>query len=79
VRWLLPKPPRGSSRGGSRLRILIAQDDQLLADGLLRALRNGDYAADRVDNGPDADAALAPHDPAQRRETRARRRDPPLR
>ena len=44
------------------MRILIAEDDQVLADGLLRALRNGGYAADRVDNGSDADAALDSHE-----------------
>ena len=33
------------------MRILIAEDDRVLADGLLRSLRNAGYAADRVDDG----------------------------
>ncbi len=41
------------------MRILIAEDDQVLADGLLRALRSGGYAVDRVADGGEADAALA--------------------
>ena len=41
------------------MRILIAEDDQVLADGLLRALRSGGYAVDRVADGAAADAALA--------------------
>ncbi len=43
------------------MRILIAEDDQVLADGLLRALRNTGYSVDRVANGSEADAALAAH------------------
>ncbi|MEO7851432.1 MAG: response regulator transcription factor [Rubrivivax sp.] len=43
------------------MRILIAEDDQVLADGLLRALRAAGYATDQVCNGFDADAALADH------------------
>src|SRR5437660_835128 len=30
------------------MRILIAEDDQVLADGLLRSLRNAGYAVDQV-------------------------------
>ena len=30
------------------MRILVAEDDQVLADGLLRSLRNAGYAVDRV-------------------------------
>jgi two-component system, OmpR family, response regulator len=41
------------------MRILIAEDDQVLADGLLRALRAAGYAVDHVGNGSEADAALA--------------------
>ena len=44
------------------MRILIAEDDQVLADGLLRALRASGYAVDRVGSGTEADAALAAHD-----------------
>ena len=44
------------------MRILIAEDDQVLADGLLRALRNAGYAADQVGSGTEADAALASHE-----------------
>jgi two-component system, OmpR family, response regulator len=40
------------------LRILIAEDDQVLADGLLRSLRQSGYAVDHVSNGSEADAAL---------------------
>ncbi|MDE2502247.1 MAG: response regulator transcription factor [Burkholderiales bacterium] len=41
------------------MRILIAEDDQVLADGLLRALRGAGYAVDQVDSGSQADAALS--------------------
>lgn len=41
------------------MRILIAEDDPLLADGLTRALRNAGYATDGVRDGRQADAALA--------------------
>ena len=44
------------------MRILIAEDDQVLADGLLRSLRNTGYAVDRVASGSEADAALADHE-----------------
>jgi two-component system, OmpR family, response regulator len=40
------------------MRILIAEDDQVLADGLVRSLRHGGYAVDHVDNGASADSAL---------------------
>jgi two-component system, OmpR family, response regulator len=40
------------------MRILIAEDDQVLADGLLRAVRAAGYAVDHVGNGSEADAAL---------------------
>ena len=30
------------------MRVLIAEDDQVLADGLLRSLRNAGYAVDQV-------------------------------
>lgn len=41
------------------MRILIAEDDRIIADGLIRALKNSGCAVDRVDNGVDADSALA--------------------
>ena len=41
------------------MRILIAEDDQVLADGLLRSLRSAGYAVDHVGSGSEADAALA--------------------
>ncbi len=44
------------------MRILIAEDDQVLADGLLRSLRAAGYAVDQVGNGAEADAALAAHE-----------------
>ena len=44
------------------MRILIAEDDQVLADGLLRSLRNAGYAIDQVGSGSEADAALTSHE-----------------
>jgi two-component system OmpR family response regulator/two-component system response regulator TctD len=41
------------------MRILLAEDDPMIADGLVRALRKSSYAVDHVKNGADADAALA--------------------
>ena len=43
------------------MRILIAEDDVALADGLLRSLRKLGYAVDQVGTGSEADAALALH------------------
>jgi two-component system, OmpR family, response regulator len=40
------------------MRILIAEDDSLLADGLTRALRLAGYATDSVRDGKAADSAL---------------------
>ena len=37
------------------MRILIAEDDQVLADGLLRSLRASGYAVDQVGSGTEAD------------------------
>ena len=39
------------------MRILIAEDDQVLADGLLRTLRSSGAVVDHVGNGSEADAA----------------------
>jgi two-component system OmpR family response regulator len=44
------------------VRLLIAEDDQVLADGLLRSLRAAGYAVDPVGNGAEADAALSAPD-----------------
>ena len=44
------------------MRILIAEDDQVLADGLLRSLRAAGYAVDQVASGTEADAALSSHE-----------------
>ena len=43
------------------MRVLIAEDDHVLADGLLRSLRASGFAADHVASGAEADAALASH------------------
>lgn len=40
------------------MRILIAEDDQIIADGLSRSLRRNGYAIDCAHNGLDADTAL---------------------
>jgi two-component system OmpR family response regulator/two-component system response regulator TctD len=40
------------------MRILLAEDDAIIADGLIRALRKAGYAVDHVGNGLDADTAL---------------------
>ncbi len=44
------------------MRVLIAEDDQVLADGLLRSLRAAGFAADHVASGNEADAALSSHE-----------------
>lgn len=41
------------------MRILLAEDDPVIADGIGRALKRGGYAVDHVANGIDADAAVA--------------------
>jgi two-component system OmpR family response regulator len=40
------------------MRILLAEDDQIIADGLCRTLRQTGYAVDCASNGVDADTAL---------------------
>ena len=40
------------------MRILLAEDDRIIADGLSRSLRQGGYAIDCTYNGIDADTAL---------------------
>ncbi len=44
------------------MRILIAEDDQVLADGLLRSLRSSGAVVDHVANGSEADSALQTFD-----------------
>lgn len=41
------------------MRILIAEDDKIIADGIVRALKQSGYAVDLAMNGVDADNALA--------------------
>lgn len=41
------------------MRILVVEDDLILADGITHALRAAGHAVDGVASGPDADAALA--------------------
>src|SRR5476649_1876043 len=41
------------------MRILLAEDDSVLADGLTRSLRQSGYAIDCVSNGQEADTALS--------------------
>jgi two-component system OmpR family response regulator/two-component system response regulator TctD len=41
------------------MRVLLAEDDRIIADGLVRALREANYAVDHVSNGAAADSALA--------------------
>ncbi|MCX7177122.1 MAG: response regulator [Proteobacteria bacterium] len=41
------------------MRILLAEDDRIIADGLQRSLRKTGYAVDCVTTGAEADAALA--------------------
>jgi two-component system OmpR family response regulator/two-component system response regulator TctD len=43
------------------MHILLAEDDPIIADGLVRALRKSGYAVDHVTTGSDADAALLSH------------------
>jgi two-component system OmpR family response regulator/two-component system response regulator TctD len=40
------------------MRILLAEDDPIIADGLIRALRKSGYAVDHVSSGTDADTAV---------------------
>jgi two-component system OmpR family response regulator/two-component system response regulator TctD len=40
------------------MRILLAEDDPIIADGLTRALRKSGFAVDHVGNGAEADTAL---------------------
>jgi len=40
------------------MRVLLAEDDSIIADGIARALRKAGYAVDVSDNGIDADSAM---------------------
>lgn len=40
------------------MRILLAEDDRIIADGLIRSLRKSGFAVDHVLNGADADTSL---------------------
>ena len=40
------------------MRILLAEDDKIIADGLSRSLRQGGYAVDCAYTGLEADTAL---------------------
>lgn len=44
------------------MRVLVAEDDRVLADGLCRSLRSAGYAVDHVTAGNEADAALSTQD-----------------
>ena len=44
------------------MRILLAEDDSVLADGLTRSLRQSGYVTDCVGNGQEADSALCTQD-----------------
>lgn len=45
------------------MRILIAEDDEVLADGLCHSMRQSGYAVDRVSDGADADMMLKGEQP----------------
>ena len=59
---MLDCPPRGSLARKGRTRILIAEDDPALADGLRHTLRQCGYAVDWAKDGTEADAALGAND-----------------
>ena len=40
------------------MRILLAEDDRIISQGLIAALRKAGYGVDHVNNGADADTAL---------------------
>lgn len=44
------------------MRILLAEDDSVLADGLTRSLRQSGYITDNVQSGTEADTALSTQD-----------------
>ena len=44
------------------MRVLLVEDDPLLADGLMRSLKQADYTADWTADGEDAEAILRVHE-----------------
>src|SRR6476619_847324 len=46
------------SEGGRRMRILVVEDDTVLAAALTRALNQAAYTVDLAENGHDANSAL---------------------
>src|ERR1035437_8207327 len=44
------------------MRILLAEDDSVLAENLTRSLRRSGHVTDCVNNGMEADSALSAHD-----------------
>ena len=61
IHWRLRRVGLDADEPASRriMRILIAEDDSILADGLVRSLRQSGYAVDHVKGGNEADAALS--------------------
>jgi two-component system OmpR family response regulator len=57
--WLLPCGPRLQE---SFMRILLAEDDPSIAEGICASLRHGGHAVDHVASGSLADSALRDHD-----------------
>ena len=45
------------------MRILIAEDDEVLADGISNSMRQSGYAVDCVNDGVDADTILRGNQP----------------
>ena len=56
---MAPASAPSNPRGSKHMRILIAEDDSILADGLSRSLRRNGYAVDTVHDGLAADSALS--------------------
>ena len=41
------------------MRLLLVEDDEILSDGISKALRQAGYTVDQIMSGADADLALA--------------------
>src|SRR6185312_8045137 len=54
--------PLTHAQSGTPMRILLAEDDLSIADGIRASLRRGGHAVDHVADGGLADAALRDHD-----------------
>ena len=52
---------RDARERGRRLRILVVEDDSLLAESLIRALQQQGYGVGHARRGHDADALLRDH------------------